>query len=66
MAYKQAKQYNTHSSCNMKKNNINSNPMSTTKDAHQKATIPNHKQIILRTLRRKKNAGNKIHKILNE
>jgi hypothetical protein len=38
----------------MKKKNINSNPMSTKKDAHQKVTIPNHKQIILKTLRGKK------------
>jgi hypothetical protein len=40
--------------------------MPTKKDAHQKVTIPNHKQIKLRTLRGKKNASNKIHKILNE
>ncbi len=54
MAYKQVKQYNTHLSCNMKKKNINSNPMPTKKDAHQKVTIPNHKQIKLRTLRGQK------------
>jgi hypothetical protein len=38
----------------MKKKNINSNPMPTKKDAHQKVTIPNHKQIKLRTLRGQK------------